>query len=871
VELTLFNQIIQYVAWLLALVQLTLVSYIWAVNPTNRINRLVGLLLLSLGLNSYAIGLMIGAKDAAQAFFPTILLASTSTIFAPIQILITLLLFAPHRLEGRFRWISWVLMSLFYLPAGITILDVTAKTNLYFTGVEPGIYHGGYALLQSFTGGVFARIIVNFYFMGLFTVLVGVLLYFAFLQRFLRNRQPLASGSRLAWLLLVMILMSAASQFFLPSMISNQGSGLVSSAVFGLAYSIAGSRQMFTLRRGMRGKLATRLVVLTLAVALPLFTGIIAFVSFQAGEELRKSSVQSFEIAGTSLASNVNAWLELNDGAMQVQNQDPTSINLDAQEKNSIELTSLNELVASVKIGEDGYAFLVDQENRVVAHPNLEYTSDRQDFSTYPPVTELRKGIQGFVTFVDDHDQNWQAFVLPLKNSWGVIVQQPQDEYLAPVRLLQRLAVALGLSGFLGLALLVGFTTRQSLQPVQELTRTAEAISSGNLSRTAIIESQDELGMLAAAFNQMTAQLRELISGLETRVAERTRAMENRSEQLQAAAQVARQSAAIHDQLTLLNEATQLISRYFNVYHAGIFLIDDLREFAVLRATNSEGGQRMLARGHKLPIGQVGIVGFVAESGRPRIALDVGADAVFFNNPDLPQTRSEIALPLIVRGQIIGVLDVQSVEAQAFSPEDVETLQILADQIALAIENARLLQESKESLEQLNRAYGEQTQQSWVRKLKGGSLAYKYDRMGVSSMDTEMTKALEKPEDKPLVQTRDGYHELVIPITLRNQPLGVLRLRRESTRDSWSQDDVNLAMDAITQIVPAIESAHLLEETQSRVAREQILNELVRRLSQSLDLDALMQLSVKELAKMPDVNEVSIQLAMPEDGSAGHG
>ncbi len=118
---------------------------------------------------------------------------------------------------------------------------------------------------------------------------------------------------------------------------------------------------------------------------------------------------------------------------------------------------------------------------------------------------------------------------------------------------------------------------------------------------------------------------------------------------------------------------TNLISTRFGFYHVGIFLIDNEREYAIMQAANSEGGQKMLARGHRLKLG-TGVVGFASQTSLPRIALDVGSDAVFFDNPDLPGTRSEVALPMKSRGETIGVLDVQSIEAGAFSNEDLQVL-----------------------------------------------------------------------------------------------------------------------------------------------------------------------------------------------------
>lgn len=176
---------------------------------------------------------------------------------------------------------------------------------------------------------------------------------------------------------------------------------------------------------------------------------------------------------------------------------------------------------------------------------------------------------------------------------------------------------------------------------------------------------------------------------------------QQRAVRLEAASEVARGATAILDVDQLLDETVQLISDKFGFYHAGVFLVDEQGEYAILQSVSSEGGRRMLARGHKLAVGKVGIVGHVTGYGEPRIALDVGADAVFFDNPDMPETRSEMALPLISRGRVIGALDVQSKQEAAFTSEDVATLQTMADQLANAIENARLYEETTSRAERL--------------------------------------------------------------------------------------------------------------------------------------------------------------------------
>jgi putative methionine-R-sulfoxide reductase with GAF domain len=166
-------------------------------------------------------------------------------------------------------------------------------------------------------------------------------------------------------------------------------------------------------------------------------------------------------------------------------------------------------------------------------------------------------------------------------------------------------------------------------------------------------------------------ELEELTATLEQRVEERTAEFEaankqttRRAAQLQAITELSEAIAQFQDLGNLFPAAARLISERFGFYHVGIFLLDSEKEFAILQAANSEGGQRMLERGHRLQLG-TGVVGYAAQTGLPRIALDVGSDAVFFDNPDLPDTRSEVALPLISRGDTIGVLDAQSTEAGA--------------------------------------------------------------------------------------------------------------------------------------------------------------------------------------------------------------
>jgi len=199
------------------------------------------------------------------------------------------------------------------------------------------------------------------------------------------------------------------------------------------------------------------------------------------------------------------------------------------------------------------------------------------------------------------------------------------------------------------------------------------------------------------------AELKAQSDQLEEHVQARTLDLARRTNYLGATTAVAQESASVlGDPQQLLSRVVDVISQQFGLYHAALFLVDPSGEWAELSAASSEGGRRMLARGHRLRVGVgvagQGIVGHVAARGEARIALDTGADAVFFDNPDLPDTRSEAALPLRVREEIIGVLDVQSVQKAAFDESSIATLQSVADQIAVAVKNARLFAQSQATL-----------------------------------------------------------------------------------------------------------------------------------------------------------------------------
>jgi GAF domain-containing protein len=356
--------------------------------------------------------------------------------------------------------------------------------------------------------------------------------------------------------------------------------------------------------------------------------------------------------------------------------------------------------------------------------------------------------------------------------------------------------------------------------------------------------------ILQALNDELIRRENELIldrANLEEHVNERTAVLTKKTEQLRAASYVARQTSEVQDLPSLLNNIVKLITNQFGYYHTGIFLINETGDEAVLQAASSEGGQQMIEKGHSLSVGTKGIVGYVAAQKKPRIALDVGTDAVFFNNPDLPMTRSEVALPLVVRNKVLGVLDIQSDIPQAFTMEDIDVLVTLADQVAVAIENSRLLDEAHAALMQLEAVTALRTREAWSQKLQEKERVFTYTPLGLRA---------EKP-------SQVNGNASVIPISLRGQKIGSISIARKGDA-KWSRLDEDLIAEVATQVGLAVDNIRLLEEATLRARQEQTVGELASRFSQSLDIDTLLQTAARELGQLPDVSEVSVFISQAE-------
>ncbi len=414
-----------------------------------------------------------------------------------------------------------------------------------------------------------------------------------------------------------------------------------------------------------------------------------------------------------------------------------------------------------------------------------------------------------------------------------VVVGMPSAA-LASQRLIF-IPLAITLAVFLFIVILFHFAiTRWVTTPIAELAEGAARLGAGDLSYR-LPDAPGELGFLARTLNNMAERLQGMIASLEERVAERTAALLRRSQQLEAVMMVASESLRSRDVDSLLQTTVRAISNYFGFYHAGIFLLDDMRKWAVLRAASSEGGARMLARAHRLRVGRQGIVGTVAATGKPRIALDVGDDAVWFNNPDLPDTRSEMALPLHDEsGEVIGVLDVQSEEPNAFTEEDISILQLLVDQLSIALQNAALIEQTQLALREMELLQRNYMREGWARVIsRQRVMAYEYDRVDVRPV---LPLPIEAEGLQEVIPSEEGEKPFVIePMRYRDEAIGLIALSDPHRR--WTEEEISLVREVSEQLSIALENARLFEDAQRTARHQALLNAVLKAAATHVDPD----------------------------------
>lgn len=507
---------------------------------------------------------------------------------------------------------------------------------------------------------------------------------------------------------------------------------------------------------------------------------------------------------------------------------------------------------------EDDKAVILTSDGTYFAHPNPEKIGQ-------PASVDFNKAILEEILSGTDktlEDREFELLIatshLPVNNLIAVVTIDSGLK-TAPLAGVSRSITIQLIFSLLITSLAGGAAILTVLNPLGDLSNFAAQVGQGDFD----IQLDDsayegELSVLAKAFNSMTRQLKNLISGLEMRVAERTANLEQatiqiekRAGQLETIAEISRFISTEKDQEKLLPLITQIVSESFGFYHVGIFLLDENRKYALLRASNSSGGQVMLRRQHKLEVGQTGIVGNVTLTGNPRVALDTDEDAVFFNNPDLPETRSEMAVPLTSRGTIIGALDVQSTIANAFTDEDVSIITLLADQVAIAIDNVRLLEEAKNSLAESQSLFSDYLTNAWQRKSDTAVLGYQQTLAGGKVITSKM------PNEQVSIPEQNTK-TIAIPIQVRDQVIGVLNVSANSEEKTWNRDEVSIVEAVAERLGLALDNARLFEETSSRASRERLVSDITTKIRSTNDPQEMVKTAMEELQRALGATHIEI-------------
>lgn len=349
------------------------------------------------------------------------------------------------------------------------------------------------------------------------------------------------------------------------------------------------------------------------------------------------------------------------------------------------------------------------------------------------------------------------------------------------------------------------------------------------------------------AFRSVSAERAQL----ENKVNERTEQLENKTFQLQASTNIARNIAEIQNIPDLLNASVIATAEQFGYYHVGLYLLDSNKKVAFLQASSSDIGTELIGFGHRVDIDARNAINIAIEKNRPYIASDISGSA-FIKDPNFPITRFRLAIPLSVRGNIIGVLDMHSDQIQPVDNQNVEILQTLADLIAISIDNVRLIDETQTLVEQLRFYNSSQAVETWSKQSSRRAPAYQYTPAGVRPIFAQLKKDEETPGS------------LLIPLILQGQKIGTIKLRRKGYSVSWSEKEKVMIEKIGEQISLALENSRLVDEAQKSAQRDQLIANISSRVRETLDVEAVIRTASTELRKVFDLKEAEISVGLPQ-------
>ncbi|MBC7878444.1 MAG: GAF domain-containing protein [Anaerolineales bacterium] len=353
---------------------------------------------------------------------------------------------------------------------------------------------------------------------------------------------------------------------------------------------------------------------------------------------------------------------------------------------------------------------------------------------------------------------------------------------------------------------------------------------------------------MQSTFNTLTSERTQL----EDRVHQRTEELEMQTKQLRTSTSVARIVAEIQNISELMETVTKLISEKFEYYHVGLYILDEYKKTAFLQAASSAIGKQLVGQGFRIEPDRRNAINTVVEQNRPYISSDGNAN--FVRDVNFPITRSRMTLPLAVRGNVIGILDIHSDQTQAFNMQDAEILQTLSDLVAISFDNVRLLNETKNLVNQLEINTSFQTREIWSKLTSRRKSAYQYTPAGV----------------RPVFSTdkQDGEDGLRIPLILYGQNIGTIKLKRKGDAKEWSERERTLVEKIADQVALALENSRLVDEAQKGALRDQMIANISNRVRETLDVESVVRTAATELRRVFDLKEAEISIGSPQAEAA---
>lgn len=371
------------------------------------------------------------------------------------------------------------------------------------------------------------------------------------------------------------------------------------------------------------------------------------------------------------------------------------------------------------------------------------------------------------------------------------------------------------------------------------------------------------LSMERGISDQLQVQSREL----EELVSQRTRVLERRALQLQTTADIAKLSTELPEPQMLMSQAIELIRSRFGYYHASIFIMDETGNWADLTASTGEAGSKMIARHHRLALGSASIIGWVTANRLPRVALDVEQDPFHFKNPLLPETQSELAVPLLVGQRLLGALDVQSIEPNAFAEDDIRALEAIASEVAVAIDSARIQREMQEHLDRIERSDQAETQAAWGRIARSRSvpIIHLTSSGEIGSPTDEVYQVIEDAIIQDATVLSSDGRDIAVPIQVRGETVATLAARRAKPSEPWNDEEIALMEAVASQSAQALEGARQRSEERRRVTELEVINRISQAVSQMLPQDTLFRIVRRQLIQAIGDTDLKICIFDPQE------